>query len=167
MNLMVKNALTCDIICSNYWKSSPLYLWSGQISSWCAPSAAGPWNGREERLSHLPGHREMKPHRKLKAPKPCQKPWCRGNARVGSAQMARKCTRPRCQRLKSNLSLLGLHTSTCCPQNRQLQTSGTHKVGEGQPQPDKLWGSPGYLTNANPPFFSCAWGGLSIQRECI
>lgn len=59
------------------------------------------------------------------------KAWHRGTARVGSARTARKGTRAACQRLKSNLSLLGLHTPPCCQQNGQMKNGGAHKVGDG------------------------------------
>lgn len=91
----------------------------------------------------------------LKAPKPWQKLWHRGNARVGSAQMARKGTRAGCQRLSSNLSLLGPHTPPRCQQNGLMQTTGAHKVGDGSLSQRSFGARQGYLTNANPPLFSC------------
>lgn len=103
----------------------------------------------------------------LKAPKPWQKLWHRGNARVGSAQMARKGTRAGCQRLSSNLSLLGPHTPPRCQQNGLMQTTGAHKVGDGSLSQRSFGARQGYLTNANPPLFSCTWGGLSMQRVRI
>lgn len=114
------------------------------------------------------GHREMKPHQtQLKATKPWQKPWHRGNARVGISQMARKGTRASCQRLKSNLSLLEPHIPQHCQQNGQMQTTGAHKVVDGSlgQMSSGAWHS--YLINANPPLFSCTWGGLSMQQVCI
>lgn len=114
------------------------------------------------------GLREMKPHQtKLKEPRLWQMPCHRGNARVGISQMARKGTRASCQKLKSNLSLLEPYTTQYCQQNGQMQTTGSHKVVDvslGQ-MSSGAWHS--YLTNANPPLFSCTWGGLSMQQVCI
>ena len=172
---MLKNVLRYDVIYSNHTcrKLSLLCLWSGQIFSWHAPLASGSWSGTKERLNHLPGYTRAQRNKAspeyqtwLKPPKPWQKPWRRGNARVGSAQMARKGTRAGCQRLKSNLSLLGPHTPPRCQQNRQMQTAGTHKVGDGSLSQTSSGACHSYLTNANPPLFSCMWGRLSMQRVC-
>lgn len=86
-----------------------------------------------------------------------------GNGRVGSVQMARKSMRAGSQRLKSNLSLLGLHTPPHCQQNGQMQTTGARKVGDGSLSQASYGACQGYLTNANPSLFSCTWGGLSMQ----
>lgn len=47
------------------------------------------------------------------------------------------------------------------------EPTGAHKVGDGSFSKMSSGARQGYLTNANPPLFSCTWGGLGMQWVCI